>query len=143
MSGAVGVGVVVVFSILAGVVVVLTRARLGGRRGAGRSDVGRLLVGAHTVLGLLALVAWVAFLIAPDDTPPGTALAGVLALAGWWVVTVLGLLILLRWLPTRGRHASAGATDGWSRGPWLSFLAHGGMVVNVGVMTWGYLTHVV
>ena len=142
MSDAVGVAVVVAFTVLAGVVVVLTRVRLS-RGGSGRFDVGRTLVGAHTVTGVLALVVWTTFLIAPDDSPAGSALVGIIGLAFWWIVALLGLLVLTRWLPSRGRHSRDGAVDGWSRGPWLSVLAHLGMVLDVSVLTWGYLTQTV
>ena len=54
-----------------------------------------------------------------------------------------GLLILVRWLPTRGKHASDGSEDSWSDGPGLSILAHVGMLVGVCVFTWAYLTSVV
>lgn len=142
MSDTAGTVVVVVFTVLAGLVVVLTRVRLA-RGGAGRVDVGGTLVLAHTVTGVLALLIWGAFLIAPSDTPVGTALVGIAGLGFWWTTALLGLLILARWLPSRGRHSSAGAVDGWSRGPWLSVLAHVGMVLDVSVLTWGYLTQTV
>lgn len=142
MSEAAGTAVVVVFTVLAAVVVVLTRVRLG-RGGAGRVDVGGTLVGLHTVAGVAALVVWTTFLIAPDDTVAGGALVGIIGLAFWWIVALVGLLVLARWLPSRGRHSRDGAVDGWSRGPWLSVLAHVGLLVDVSVLTWGYLTRTV
>jgi len=54
---------------------------------------------------------------------------------------VIGLLILLRWVPSRGKHASDSADDSWSEGPGLSILAHVGMLVGVCVFTWFYATH--
>ncbi|WP_395693038.1 hypothetical protein [Nocardioides sp.] len=120
---------------LAAVVVVLTRLRLGrGEGGAGRLQTGRRLVDVHTVAGVLALVLWVVFLVGGNDT------VGIIALACWWVVVVAGLLILVRWLPTRGKHASEGKRDSWSEGPALSILAHVGMLVGVVVFSWAYLT---
>jgi hypothetical protein len=68
---------------------------------------------------------------------------GIVALAFWWVTVVAGLLILVRWIPSRGRHASSGAQDTWSEGPGLSILAHVGMLVGVGVFTYAYLTSAV
>ncbi len=50
-----------------------------------------------------------------------------------------GLLILGRWLPSRGRHAADATSDTWSEGPGLSVLAHVGMLVGVIVFTWAYL----
>ena len=135
--------IVYVLTALAAVVVLLTRLRLGGEAGAGRHQVGRGLLLVHTVAGVLALVTWVAFLVAPEDVFLGTSTFGILSLACWWVVVVAGLLILVRWLPSRGRHASAGTRDGWSDGPGLSVLAHVGMLVGVCVFTWAYLTSAV
>jgi hypothetical protein len=133
--------VVYVLTGLAGVVVALTRLRLGrGPRGAGRLDVGGTWLLAHTVLGALALVVWLVFLIAPEDTAAGGGLVGIIALGLWWAVAVVGLMILVRWLPSHGRHAQSAAEDSWSSGPGLSLLAHLGMVVGVGVFTWAYWT---
>lgn len=124
---------------LAAVAILLTRLRLGGQRGAGRHSVGSGLVNLHTGAGVLALGAWVAFLVAPEDSQAGGEIVGIVALAFWWVVVVAGLLILVRWLPSHGRHASEGRADNWSDGPGLSILAHVGMLVGVGVFTWAYL----
>ena len=136
--------IVHVLTALAAVVVVLTRLRLGrASGGAGRLEVGRALVHLHTGVGLAALVLWTAFLVAPEDTPLGGALAGIVALGLWWVVVVVGLLVLVRWLPSRGRHAAQARSDSWSEGPGLSVLAHVGMVVGVAVFTWAYLTKAV
>ena len=133
--------IVYVLTGLAAVVVVLTRLRLRRDGAAGRVSVGRALVDVHTVAGVLALVGWVAFLLGDrwlaDDT---TAVVGIVALGFWWVVVAAGLLVLLRWLPSRGRHATSGTRDSWSEGPGLSILAHVGMLVGVAVFTWAYLT---
>lgn len=133
--------IVYVLTALAAVVIVLTRLRLGsGDRGAGRLHMGHGLVHVHTVAGVLALVVWTVFLVADEDSAAGSEIVGIVALALWWVVVVAGLLILVRWLPSRGRHASEGQGDSWSEGPGLSVLAHVGMLVGVGVFTWAYLT---
>jgi hypothetical protein len=130
--------IVYVLTALAAVVIVLTRLRLGrGDGGAGRLQMGRGLVNVHTVTGALALVLWVVFLVGGNDT------VGIAALAFWWIVVVAGLLILFRWLPSRGKHASAGQEDSWSEGPGLSVLAHVGMLVGVLVFSWAYLTSAV
>lgn len=132
--------VVYVLTALAAVVVVLTRLRLGrGKQSAGRLEVGRSLLRLHTGAGVLALAAWVVFLVAPEDSAAGGGLVGIAAIGFWWLVALAGLLILVRWLPSRGRHASEGRTDSWSQGPGLSILAHVGMVVGVSVFTWAYL----
>lgn len=135
--------VVYVLTALAGVVVVLTRLRLRDEEGAGRHKVGTGLLNVHTVAGVLALGTWVVFLVAPDDTVAGGALVGIVALGLWWVVVICGLLLLVRWIPSRGRHASGAIEDTWSEGPGLSVLAHVGLLVGVLIFTWAYLTSAV
>jgi hypothetical protein len=133
--------IVYILTALAAVVIVLTRLRLGrGSGGAGRLHMGRGLVNVHTVAGAVALVLWVTFLVANGKSPLGSDTVGIVALAFWWVVVVAGLLILVRWLPSHGKHASEGQQDTWSEGPGLSILAHVGMLVGVCVFTWAYLT---
>jgi hypothetical protein len=136
--------IVYILTALAAVVILLTRLRLGrGSGGAGRLSMGQGLVNVHTVAGVIALVLWVIFLVADDDTALGGETMGIVALAFWWIVVVAGLLILVRWLPSRGKHASEGQEDTWSEGPGLSILAHVGMLVGVCVFTWAYLTSAV
>lgn len=128
--------VVYVLTVLSAVVVVLTRIRLSQGRAAGHQQVGMGTVNAHSAFGVAGLVLWVYFLVTGHDL----SLVGVVALFFYWLTTFVGLMILLRWLPTRGRHAFAGADDGWSEGPGLSILAHVGMLVGVLVFTWFYAT---
>ena len=131
--------IVYVLTALAAVVVILTRLRLGREGGgAGRVSVGGGLLAVHTVTGVLALVVWVAYLYAEEGTALGGELAGIIALALWWIVALAGLLILVRWLPSKGRHSTAAVEDSWSEGPGLSILAHVGMLVGVLVFTWAY-----
>jgi len=135
--------IVYVLTGLALVVVVLTRLRMGHGQGAGRVYVGTLLLNFHTGAGLLAIIAWVLFLISSESSALGDPLVGIIALAFWWIVTICGLLMLVRWLPSRGKHSSDGIKDSWSEGPGLSVLAHVGMLVGVCVFTWAYLTSAV
>jgi hypothetical protein len=132
--------VVYVLTALSAVVVVLTRVRMRHGRGAGRFHVGNRLLDLHTASGVAAVIAWTVFLVAPEDSPAGTSTMGIVGLGLYWVVTVAGLLILVRWLPSHGKHASDGSRDSWSDGPGLSVLAHVGMVVGVVVFTVAYLT---
>ena len=126
--------VVYVLTALAAVVVVLTRLRLAKDTAAGRHQVGLGIVNVHTFFGVLALVGWVVYLVGKND------LVGVVALAFWWLTAFAGLLILLRWLPSRGKHATGVQDDTWSEGPGLSVLAHVGMFVGVLVFTWFYVS---
>ena len=133
--------IVYILTALALVVVVLTRLRLSQESGgAGQISIANWLLTVHTVAGGLALATWLAFLVAPDDTLVGGALFGIIALALWWITVFAGLLILVRWMPSRGRHATQATEDTWSEGPGLSILAHVGMLVGVGVFTYAYLT---
>lgn len=136
--------IVYILTALAAVVVVLTRLRLGKQEGgAGRVSVGAGLLNLHTGAGVLALLVWVAYLIAEENTALGGELAGIIGVALWWVVTIAGLLILVRWIPSRGRHATSGQNDSWSEGPGLSILAHVGMLVGVLVFTYAYAASLV
>ncbi|CAB4746481.1 unannotated protein [freshwater metagenome] len=134
--------VVYVLTFLGAVVVALTRLRLGRSEegGARRVDVGPTWLLAHTVLGSLAVLVWLVFLIGPEDSVPGDPLVGIVALGLWWGTAIAGLMILVRWLPSKGRHAVEVPEDSWSSGPGLSLLAHLGMVVGVAVFTWAYWT---
>lgn len=121
-----------VLTALAAVVVVLTRVRLGGSAEAasGRVHVGKLAVNLHTGFGVLALAASCWYLFVKGSTPLGWA-----AVALWWLTALAGLLILTRWLPAHGRHASDPESDSWGEGPGLSVLGHVGMVVGAVVIT--------
>ena len=135
--------IVWVLTALAAVAIVLTRLRLRGDGGAGRFAISPLLLHLHFAAGLVALALWVCFLLAPDDSTLGGPLIGILAVAAWWVTAICGLLILMRWLPAKGRHVGTAGSDKWSEGPGLSVLAHVGMLVGVMVFTYAYLTSAV
>jgi hypothetical protein len=119
---------------LAAVVVVLTRLQLTKEAPPGRHQVGLGILNAHSACAVLALVGWIVFLVGADD------LVGIVALAFWWVTALAGLLILLRWLPSGGRHATGGGDGAWWVGPGLSVLGHVGMMVGVLVFTWYYVS---
>lgn len=127
---------------LGALVVVLTRIRMRREGAAGAHQVPRGVVLGHTVFGVLGLVSWLAYLRTHgQDTTLGVdrELVGIVALACLWILSVLGLMILLRWLPSRGRHASAATEDNWSDGPGLSVLAHVGMFLAVAFFTVSYM----
>lgn len=123
--------ITIVLTVLAAVVVVLTRVRLSKNQGeaAGRLSIPKDLLNTHTGVGLLALAAWTVFLVTQN------ALIGWIGLALWWVVVVAGLLILARWVPAKGRHSSGPVVDTWGEGPGLSVLAHVGLLVGVIIFT--------
>jgi hypothetical protein len=135
--------IIYVLTALAAVVVVLTRLRMRSGQGAGRFHVGNRLLDVHTVCGVLAIIVWTVFLIAPESSPAGSSTVGIVGLGLFWITTIAGLLILVRWLPSHGKHASEGTQDSWSEGPGLSVLAHVGMLVGVIVFTFAYLTSAV
>jgi hypothetical protein len=119
-----------VLTALAGLVVVLTRVRLGaGDEGAGRLSIPRGLLNTHTGAGILGVGGWVAFLVTDRE------IVGYAALAFLWITVICGLLILLRWMPAHGRHSSGPVADSWGEGPGLSILAHVGMLAGVGLFT--------
>lgn len=122
----------VILLVLAVALVVLTRLRLArsDEPGAGRLDIPVTLVNAHTVLGVLGILGFGSYLIFGVDW-----VVGFLGLLLWWGATVVGLLILARWLPAKGKHASEGATDEWTEGPWLSMVGHVGALVGAVVWT--------
>jgi hypothetical protein len=119
--------------VLAIVLVVLTRMRLAKDDApvAGRLDIPSTLVNAHTAVGGLALVVWGAYLFFDVDW-----VVGFLGLVLWWATTAIGLLILMRWVPAKGKHAAEGAPkDEWTEGPWLSMVGHLGALVGAIVWT--------
>lgn len=89
---------------------------------------GDVVAWLHLVGATLGMVVWLAFLIAVGEVgETAGSVVGIVALAGWWVAAAAGLVQL-------------------ARGPaplWAAVLAHGGLVVAVGVLTWAYATQVV
>ena len=125
---------------LPGVVVILTRLRLA-KSTSGRLAISPLVLNLHTVFGLLAGVTWVGFLLSGLGADrKGNNIVGVIALGMLWVMAVTGLMILARWIRPRGKRAAQDVgEDSWSRGPGLSLLAHGSVLLMVLIFTWAYL----
>lgn len=125
---------------LGGVVVLLTRVRLGGTvvdgtgHGAGRHGYSAALLRLHTLVGVLTLIGWVVALAT------GRREIAVLMLLGWWALTVLGLLLLARWLPSGGKHSEDTHGDSWGSGAGLSVLGHVGMLIGVCYFTFVAVT---
>lgn len=126
-----------VLTALGALAVLLTRVRLR------HSHTGWPLA-MHTGAGTIAVVLWLLFLVFPSDTFLGGSLLGVIALAFWWITTAAGLTLLTRWMPSRSRGKRAAdtvdAADSWTGSPWLSVLAHVGMLLGVAWFTWAYAT---
>jgi hypothetical protein len=120
---------------LGAVVVLLTRVRLGGTvvdgtgHGAGRAGYSAVLLRLHTVIGVLTLLGWVVALVT------GRREIGFVILVGWWLLALVGLLLLARWLPSGGKHSEDTQGDSWGSGAGLSLLGHVGMVLGVGYFT--------
>jgi hypothetical protein len=116
---------------LGAVVVLLTRVRLGGTvvdgtgHGAGRHGYSAVLLRLHTSVGVITLIGWVVALVT------GFRELALIVLAGWWLLTLLGLLLLARWLPSHAKHSEGTQTDAWGSGAGLSVLGHVGMLVGV------------
>lgn len=132
--------IVYVLTALAALVIVLTRVRLLQEEAAGQYSISKAVVHTHFFAGIIAVVIWVVFLVAPSDTTPGGSGVGIVALFFWWVTAICGLLILTRWLPSHGRHAGEKVGDTWSEGPGLSLIAHVGLLLGVVLFTLAYLT---
>jgi uncharacterized membrane protein len=128
--------IVYVLTFLSAVVVVLTRVRLSQDLAAGQHQVGMGTVNLHSTFGVVAVLLWLVYLVTGHDM----LLVGIVALFFYWLTALVGVMILWRWMPSRGRHASGSANDRWSEGPGLSILAHVGMLVGVVVFTWFYAT---
>lgn len=125
---------------LALVVVVLTRVRLAGRApSAGRLQTSRGVLNVHTVAGLAAVATWTVFLFTGRGDGTGDSQIGILSLALFWITSIAGLMILMRWKRSRGKRAATVVTDSWSSGPGLSLLAHLGMLAGVVLFTYAYL----
>ena len=123
--------ITIVLTVLAAVVVILTRVRLAkeDEQAAGRISIPKAILNMHTTTGIPALLVWSAFLFT------GMPILGWVGLALWWLTVVAGLLVLARWVPAKGKHSSAPATDSWGEGPGLSILAHVGLLVGVGIFS--------
>ncbi len=120
---------------LAAVVILLTRMRLSANaRQTGHAQIPGSILNAHTVLGVTALVVWVYYLTSPSDN------LGLVTVALWWLEVLVGILILLRWLPGAGRHSAPSVDDSWATGPSLSILGHVGMLLGVAFMTYCVLS---
>ncbi|MET9314177.1 hypothetical protein ABZX12_20405 [Kribbella sp. NPDC003505] len=125
---------------LGAVVVLITRVRLGGTvvdgtgHGAGRHGYSATLLRMHTLVGVVTLLGWVVALVT------GRRGIALVILAGWWLLTAVGLLLLARWLPSGGKHSEDAQSDSWGSGAGLSVLGHVGMLLGVCYFTFVAVT---
>ncbi|MDN7122796.1 hypothetical protein INN71_15505 [Nocardioides sp. ChNu-153] len=127
------------------VVVLLTRRVLGRRSTSARQGprhghgVSPWLLDVHTGAGLAGGLLWVVFLLVDQDGATWHSLLGVVGLGLWWITGWAGLLLLGRWLPSRGRHSDA-RDRGWFVGLGLALLGHLGVAASAVVFTLAYLS---
>lgn len=116
---------------------VLTQVRLRKYRGkGGMADIAPWILNLHSAAGATGLV--LVALRLTDVTSSGTAMwIAIVALA---LTSLIGLSFLARWRPARGRHVERIHGDGWTSGPWLSQIAHLGMLVGTIYLAWGMIT---
>jgi hypothetical protein len=114
--------------------------RLGGAvvdgtgRASGVFGYSAALVRAHTTIGVVTLISWIVALVT------GRREIALVVLAGWWLLAIVGLLLLARWLPSHAKHSDDKKGDAWGSGAGLSILGHVGMVVGVSYFTFIVVT---
>ena len=133
--------IVYVLTALAAVVVVLTRLRLSGSAAGRPASMSAAGCSTCTRSPACSPSSWL------DRVPrPGRLLLGGPLRRHRRAGPLVdhrhrGLLILVRWLPSQGKHAPEAVRDTLvATGPGLSVLAHVGMLVGVIVFTCAYLT---
>lgn len=94
----------------------------------------------HRWFGLLGAIIWVTFLVASPDDFWGSAEVGIVGLGLWWFTAAIGILLMYRLLPSKGRrvHAQAQQASGAWRGG-VAVGAHILMIAGVAVVSWGYI----
>lgn len=118
---------------LAILVLVLTPLRLRGARGReGMVDFSGWALNLHTITLFVGLALIALRLLGVHESSFATWVA-ILALA---VASLIGLSFLARWRRSGSRHAVAFGGDGWTRGPWLSQIAHIGLAIGTVVFAW-------
>ncbi|WP_338748224.1 hypothetical protein [Janibacter alittae] len=116
---------------------VLTQVRLRRYRAQrGMPDIAPWILNVHSVAGGAGLLLVVLRLL--DIVSSGTAMW--LAIVGLAIASLIGLSFLARWRRPSGRHAEHLRGDGWTNGPWLSQIAHFGMLIGTVFLAWGMLS---
>lgn len=117
---------VYLITVLSLAVVIGTRLRLRG---------GSWWLHLHTGFGLVGFVIWMVFLIAPASSPPGSAVVGIIGLGCWWIVSVVGLMLIQSTRPGGGRRVAGVRRGG---GHLLAGSMHVGMLAAWVLCTWAY-----
>ncbi len=131
--------VVYVLSGLGAAIMAWTHLELG--KASGRSSRAGAVSGLVTIYatsGVLALIAWLLFMVFPEDTVPGDSLVGIVGLFFWWLSALIGLRLVTRRAP-RGKHAAASQNSGFGS----LLLAHVVLVCVVSYFTYVYTTSAV
>lgn len=119
------------------VVLVLTQVRLRRYRGRrGMTDIAPWILNLHSAAGGTGLLLVALRLLDVVSSAAAVWLA-IIALA---IASLIGVSFLARWRRGSGRHAERFDGDGWTSGPWLSQVAHFGMVVGTVFLAWGMLS---
>lgn len=118
---------------LAALVLVLTPLRLrASRNQEGMVDFSDWALNLHSITLVIGLGLIVLRLLDIHESTMATWLA-ILALV---IASLIGLSFLARWRRPRSRHAVDFAGDSWTRGPWLSQVAHVGLTIGTVLFTW-------
>lgn len=118
---------------LAILVLVLTPLRLRGARGQdGMVDFSGWVLNLHSITLFVGLALIVLRLLGVHESGFITWVA-IIALV---IASLIGLSFLARWRRSGSRHAVAFSGDGWTRGPWLSQIAHIGLAIGTIIFAW-------
>lgn len=128
-----------ILTALCAVVVLATPVRLRRESTQGGIRIGRTVQRVHTVAGLIGVGAWAALVLWGPQVWLGDALMGVIGLAGLWIASVAGLLIMLRWLPTPGDTHRRSFTE-FVAGPLPSIVGHPAVLAATIYFCWAYVT---
>lgn len=122
------VALVYLLTIASLIAVIGTRLRLRG---------GSSWLHLHTGFGVVGFVLWMAFLIAPESSTLGSAEVGIVGLGCWWVVSVVGLMLIQSSRRGRGRRVAHGRRGG---GQVFAAIVHVGVFAAWVVCTYAYAT---
>ena len=92
----------------------------------------------HTAAAAVGLVVWLTFLVAPADSALGDPGVGIVGLGCWWVVGIVGLVLVNAAL-RRGTGLRV-VEDGTRTTGWIPVIGHLLALAAGIVMTWAYIT---